>query len=35
VNARPTPYCLSSMVTALLPCDTGIGNSPPARKLAV
>ena len=35
VNARPTPYCLYSMVTAPSACETGIGNSPPARKLAV
>ena len=35
VKARPTPYCLYSMVTAPSACETGIGNSPPARKLAV
>ena len=35
MKARPTPYCLYSIVTAPSDCDTGIGNSPPARKLAV
>src|SRR5579872_3915757 len=33
-NARLTPYCLNSMVTSLFCCATGIGNSPPTRKLA-
>ena len=35
VKARPTPYCLYSIATAPSDCETGIGNSPPARKLAV
>src|SRR5690349_23779131 len=41
VNARLTPNGLNSTVIAELPpfdplaCETGIGNSPPARKLAV
>ena len=39
VKARLTPNCLNSMVIVLAPialsCATGIGNSPPARKLAV
>src|SRR5437868_41434 len=35
VNARPTPYCLYSIVVAPSAWLTGIGNSPPARKLAV
>ena len=35
VKARPTPYCLYSIVIEPSDCDIGIGNSPPARKLAV
>src|SRR3546814_7861836 len=35
VKARPTPYCLYSMVVVPRLCWIGIGNSPPARKLAV
>ena len=35
VKARPTPYCLYSMVTEPSACEIGTGNSPPARKLAV
>jgi len=41
VNARLTPNGLNSTVIAVVPvpvfppCETGIGNSPPARKLAV
>ena len=35
VKAKPTPYCLYSIVTAPSAWLTGIGNSPPARKLAV
>ena len=35
VKARPTPYCLYSIVTAPSDCEIGTGNSPPARKLAV
>ncbi len=35
VKARPTPYCLYSIVTVPSDWEIGIGNSPPARKLAV
>jgi len=34
-KARPTPYCLYSMVTVPSDCGIGTGNSPPARKVAV
>ena len=35
VKARPTPYCLNSTLCAPSPVLIRIGNSPPARKLAV
>ena len=35
VKARLTPYSLNSIAVPLIPFDAAIGNSPPARKLAV
>ena len=33
-NTSFTPYCLNLIVTSPFCCPTGMGNSPPARKLA-